>query len=112
MPTQRDYSRLRPAVARRAVLRHSGRMERVRAVVAFMDERVGRGWPREMERAGVMLDDIHKSWLVDRKRPTERPLRRLEDYAARFGFVPPARGVGAVRHDVAESLSQWNQIPN
>ena len=111
MPAARDLSKMLPAAARKAALRYEQRMERVRAAVAYMDKHVGRGWPKAMERAGVMCDDIPKSWLVDRKRPSERTLVRLERYAASFGYVPSALEAKP-RADVAASLSQWNLTQN
>jgi hypothetical protein len=109
----RDFSRFRPAAARKAVLRVERRMERVRRVVAFMEAAVGRGWAWRMEhRDHVMCEDAPKAWLVDRKRPRESSLRKLEQYAVRFGYSLPEAFRPVVRRDVAESLSLWNQTQN
>lgn len=109
----RDISRLRPADARRVALRLEKRLERVRLVVAFMESEVGRGWAWRMEhRDHIMCEDAPKAWLVDRKRPREKSVRALEQYAARFGYSLPEEFRPVVRHDVAESLSLWNQTQN
>jgi hypothetical protein len=87
----RPTPRTSASATRRYWLRINARLDRVRAVVAHMDAVEGWGWPRRMELAGALDRDYPQVWLSGRKHPLEPTVRRLEDYAARFGFRPPPR---------------------
>lgn len=80
-----------PASVRRVMLRDGARRERVQRVVDFMNQKVGYGWARRMEKRDRWLDqDYPRVWLNGKKRVSVRNLLRFEQYAARFGYQSPA----------------------
>lgn len=96
---------MKPRTARRIGLINAERRERVARVVAFMDAAEGYGWKRRMEARDRFLDqDCPTMWLSGRKLVSRRNLLRLEAYAARFGFVPPAADAAPSRADVRQTL--------
>lgn len=71
-----------------------------------MERAVGRGWAWRMEHHDhVMCEDMPKSWLVDRKRPKESSVQRLEQYAARFGYPLPEGSAGRLSDAAAAALA-------
>lgn len=105
---------MRPAAARKALLRDAERRERVQRVVDFMNQKVGYGWARRMESRDRYMDqDYPKVWLSGRKLVSARNLIRFEQYAARFGFQPPSVPVvkPTVQLDVLNMLNTVNSAP-
>jgi len=69
---------------------HAHNLTRIKAVVAYMDARVGHGWKRRMEKVDHVMDqDLPILWLTGRRTATEPSLIRFEHYAARFGYDIP-----------------------
>lgn len=75
----------------RAIARDVSKVNRVKAVIEFMDKTEGYGWKRRMEKRDHYMDqDMPRRWTTGRI-PSWAMLRKLEEYAARFGYaMPPA----------------------
>lgn len=109
MPPPRIKPTTSPRAARRIALVNAERRERLERVVEFMDAVEGRGWARRMEKRDCYMDqDYPTVWLSGRKLVSRRNLIRLEDYAARFGYVAPhvfMRDVRALNKSLSELAS-------
>lgn len=88
LPIRRKAKTVAAMVRDRA--RQVSRTMRARAACAFMDKKFPGGWRKRMELKEHWLDrDLPGRWCRGDRVPTWRTLRRLEEYAARFGYEMP-----------------------
>jgi len=86
----------------------AAQLAEVRSIVAWMRQVRGYGWMADMERDGVMSEELPSEWSRGVSRPRPKYLERLRQYAERHGYV---RECSAAITTVGDSLLLAGRSP-